>query len=177
MIHHIHQNDTSAILSYSRNSSMEYHEQKVKILVLCVHFGSTLSGAVHIDDEMNLSVAKVCVVFCKLKPSAWDSRDIKLTTNKRFMQQLTYRHSCTLVKHGLCTDNMQQNLIIYIRTVYENSCTLNGRIRSQIWKFCRGLEWQASMKVTAQMDSPYSAVTFDRLASSKENILWKAWLW
>ena len=44
------------------------------------YLGSTLSQAVHIDDEINTRIAKASATFGRLRPIVWDRRGIKLTT-------------------------------------------------------------------------------------------------
>ena len=54
--------------------------QKLKVVDKFSNLGSTLSRAVHIDDEVTARTAKVSVAFGRLRANAWERNGIKLDT-------------------------------------------------------------------------------------------------
>ena len=54
--------------------------QKLKIVDKFTYLGSTLSRAVHIDDEITARIAKASVAFGRLRANVWERNGIKLDT-------------------------------------------------------------------------------------------------
>ena len=49
---------------------------------------STLSKAVHIDDEVNAKIAKANIAFGRLRGNVWDRSGIKLSTKLKVTKVL-----------------------------------------------------------------------------------------
>jgi hypothetical protein len=60
--------------------SISVNGHKLNIVDRFTYLGSTLSQAVHIDDEVNLRIARASAAFGRLRTIAWDRRGIKLST-------------------------------------------------------------------------------------------------
>ena len=56
------------------------NEQKLKVVDKFTFLGSTLSRAVHIDDEVTGRIAKASVAFGRLRANVWERNGIKLDT-------------------------------------------------------------------------------------------------
>ena len=54
--------------------------QKLKVVDKFTYLGSTLSRAVHIDDEITARIAKASVAFGRLRANVWERNGIKLDT-------------------------------------------------------------------------------------------------
>ena len=54
--------------------------EKLKVVDKFTYLGSTLSRAVHIDDEVTARIAKASVAFGRLRANAWERNVIKLNT-------------------------------------------------------------------------------------------------
>ena len=54
--------------------------QKLKIVDKFTYLGSTLSRAVHIDDEVTARISKTSVAFGRLRANVWQQNGIKLDT-------------------------------------------------------------------------------------------------
>ena len=54
--------------------------QKQKVVDKFTYLGSTLSRAVHIDDEITARITKASVAFGRLRANVWDRNGIKLDT-------------------------------------------------------------------------------------------------
>ena len=54
--------------------------QKLKVVDKFTYLGSTLSRAVHIDDEVTARIAKASVAFERLRANVWERNGIKLDT-------------------------------------------------------------------------------------------------
>ena len=54
--------------------------QKLKVVDKFTYLGSTLSRAVHIDDEVTVRIAKASVAFQRLSANVWEQNGIKLDT-------------------------------------------------------------------------------------------------
>ena len=54
--------------------------QKLKVVDKFIYLGSTLSRAVHIDDEVTARIAKASVAFGRLRANVWERNGIKLDT-------------------------------------------------------------------------------------------------
>ena len=54
--------------------------QKRKVVDKFTYLGSTLSRAVHIDDEVTARIAKASVAFGRLRVNVWERNGIKLDT-------------------------------------------------------------------------------------------------
>ena len=57
--------------------------QKLKVVNKFTYLGSTLSRAVHIDDEVTDRIAKASVAFRRLRENVWVRNGIKLDTKLR----------------------------------------------------------------------------------------------
>ena len=56
------------------------NRQKLKVVDKFTYLGSTLSRAVHIDDEVTARIAKASVAFRRLRAKDWARNGIKLDT-------------------------------------------------------------------------------------------------
>ena len=54
--------------------------QRLQVVDKFTYLGSTLSGVVHIDDEVNAKIAKAGAAFGRLSGSIWDRSGIRLDT-------------------------------------------------------------------------------------------------
>ena len=54
--------------------------QKLRVVDKFTYLGSTLSRAVHIDDEVTARTAKASVAFCRLRTNVWERNGIRLDT-------------------------------------------------------------------------------------------------
>ena len=54
--------------------------QKLKVVDKFTYLGSTLSRALHIDDEITARIAKASVAFGRLRANVWERNGIKLDT-------------------------------------------------------------------------------------------------
>ena len=54
--------------------------QKLKVVDKFTYLGSTLSRAVHIDDEITAKIAKASVAFGRIHANVWERNGIKLDT-------------------------------------------------------------------------------------------------
>ena len=54
--------------------------QKLKVVDKFTYLGSTLCGAVHINDEVTARIAKASVAFGRLRANVWERNGIKLDT-------------------------------------------------------------------------------------------------
>ena len=54
--------------------------QKLQVVDKFTYLGSTLSTAVHIDDEVTVRTAKACVAFGRLRTNVWERNGIRLDT-------------------------------------------------------------------------------------------------
>lgn len=73
--------------------SITINGHRLKTVESFAYLRNTLHKAVHIDNEVILWVAKVCVAYSKLKSLAWNMRGIILTT------KLKVYASCVLPTH------------------------------------------------------------------------------
>ena len=60
--------------------SITVNGQKLKVVDKFTYLGSTLSRAVHIDDEITARIAKASVAFGRLRANVWERNGIKLDT-------------------------------------------------------------------------------------------------
>ena len=54
--------------------------QRLQMVDKFTYLGSTLSGVVHIDDEVNARIAKASAAFGRLRGSIWDQSGIRFDT-------------------------------------------------------------------------------------------------
>ena len=54
--------------------------QRLQVVDMFIYLGSTLSGVVHIDDEVNARIAKVSAAFGRLRGILWDRSGIRHDT-------------------------------------------------------------------------------------------------
>ena len=54
--------------------------QRLQVVDKFTYLGSTLSRVVHIDDEVNVRIAKASATFGRLRGSVWDRSGIRLDT-------------------------------------------------------------------------------------------------
>ena len=60
--------------------------QKLKVVNKFTYLASTLSRAVHIDDEVTARIAKASVAFGRLRTNVWERNGIKLDTKLKFYE-------------------------------------------------------------------------------------------
>ena len=65
------------------NRTMNPPSPKLKIVDKFIYLGSTLSRAVHIDDEVTARIAKASVAFGRLCANVWERNGIKFDTKLR----------------------------------------------------------------------------------------------
>ena len=66
--------------------------QKLKVVAKFTYLGSTLSRAVHIDDEATARIAKASVVFGRLRANVWERNGIKLESTRPWYCQPICMH-------------------------------------------------------------------------------------
>ena len=81
--------------------------QLLQVVDKFAYLGSTLSTAVHIDDEVTARIAKASVAFGRVRGNVWDRSGIRLVTKLLYCQPF-YMH----VRPGQCTNAMTKDLII-----------------------------------------------------------------
>ena len=57
--------------------------QKLQVVDKFTYLGSTLSRAVHIDDEVTARTAKASVAFSRLRTNVWERNGIRLDTSTK----------------------------------------------------------------------------------------------
>ena len=57
--------------------------QRLQVVDTFTYLGSTLSRVVHIDDEVNASIAQASAAFGRLRGSIWDRSGIRLRAGPR----------------------------------------------------------------------------------------------
>ena len=85
--------------------------QRLQVVDKFTYLGSTLSGVVHIDDEVSARIAKASAAFCRLRGSIWDRSGIRLDTKLK-----VYRSA----KLGQFTNGMPKDWTTSIQAVLEN---------------------------------------------------------
>ena len=65
--------------SYSE-PTITVNGQKLQVVDKFTYLGSTLSGAVHFDDEVTVRTAKASVAFGRLRTNVWERNGIRLDT-------------------------------------------------------------------------------------------------
>ena len=91
-----------------------YHEptitvngQKLKVVDKFAYLGSTLSKAVHIDDEVTARIAKASMAFGRLRANVWERNRIKLDIKLK-----VYAQGCGIARPGQYTNVMLRDLTI-----------------------------------------------------------------
>ena len=80
--------------------------QKLKVVDKFTYLGSTLSGAVHIDDEVTARIAKAIVAFGRLRANVWERNGIKLDTKLKVYKSVvlpTRLYACETWPRGYKT--------------------------------------------------------------------------
>ena len=67
--------------------------QRLQVIDKFTYLGSTLSGVVHVDDEVNAMIAKASAAFGRLRGSIWDRSGID-TKLYRSVVLLTLLYPC-----------------------------------------------------------------------------------
>ena len=86
--------------------------QKLKVVDKFTYLGSTLSRAVHIDDEVTARIAKASVAFGRLRANVWERNGINLDTKLKVHKAVVLQLSCMHVRPGQYTSVMQTDLTI-----------------------------------------------------------------
>ena len=81
--------------------------QKLKVVDKFTYLESTLSRAVHIDDEITARIAKASVAFGRLRANVWERNGIKLDTKLK-----VYKTSCMHVRPGQYTNAMGMHTVL-----------------------------------------------------------------
>ena len=81
--------------------------QRLQVVAKFTYLGSTLSRAVHIDDEVTARIAKASVTFGRLLGNVWYRSGIRLDTKLN-----DYKAAVLHVRLEQCTNTMQKDLII-----------------------------------------------------------------
>ena len=71
--------------------------QRLQVVDKLTYLGSTLSRVVHIDDEVNIRIAKASAAFDRLRGSFWDRSGIRLDTKLKVYKtvvQPTLLYAC-----------------------------------------------------------------------------------
>ena len=71
--------------------------QRLQVVDKFTYLGSTFSGVVHIDDELNARIANVSAAFGRLSGSIWDQSGIRFDTKLnayRYVVLLTLLYAC-----------------------------------------------------------------------------------
>ena len=62
--------------------------QRLQVVDRFTYFGSTLSGVVHIDDEVNARIVKASATFGRLRGSIWDRSGTRLDTKLKVYRSM-----------------------------------------------------------------------------------------
>ena len=87
--------------------------QKLQVVYKFTYLGSTLSRAVHIDDEVTARTAKASVAFGRLRTNVWERNGIRLDTKLKVYKAVvlpTLLYACETP--GQYTNAMPRNLTI-----------------------------------------------------------------
>ena len=87
-----------------KEPSITVKGQRLQVVDKFTYLGSTLSRAVHIDDEVNARIAKASTAFGRLHGSVWDRSGIRLDTKLWCCQ-----HYCMHAKLGQFTNGMPKD--------------------------------------------------------------------
>ena len=71
--------------------------QRLQVEEKFTYLGSTLSGVVHIDDEVNARIAKASAAFGRVRGCVWDRSGIRLDTKLKVYKAVvlpTLLHAC-----------------------------------------------------------------------------------
>ena len=93
--------------------SFKVNGEKLKVVEIVNYMGSTLSRAVHVDDEVTARIAKASVAFGRFRANVWKRNGIKLDTNLKVYKAVvlpTLLYAC--VRPGQYTSVMQGDLNI-----------------------------------------------------------------
>ena len=66
----------------------------MKVVDKFIYLGSTLSGAVHIDDEVTARIAKASAAFARLRENVWGRNGIKLDTKLKVCELSALLKGC-----------------------------------------------------------------------------------
>ena len=86
--------------------------QKLQVVDKFTYLGSTLSRAVHIDDEDTARTAKASVAFGRLRKNVWERNGIRLDTKLKVYKAVVLPPSYMHVRPGQYTNAMPRNLTI-----------------------------------------------------------------
>ena len=90
--------------------------QRLQVVDKFTYLGSTFSGVIHIDHEVNARIAKASAAFCRLRGSIWDRNQTRLYCTDLYCSQ----HYYTQVKLGQFTSGMPKDWTTSIQDVLEN---------------------------------------------------------
>ena len=108
--------------------------QKLNVVDKFTYLGSTLSRAVHIDDEVTARVAKSSVAFGRLRANVWERNGIKLDTQAESTRLWYCQPSCMHVRPGQYTSVMQRDLNHFHLSCLRKLFKSSGKTRFQTQK-------------------------------------------
>ena len=80
-----------------KEPSITVKGQRVQVVDKFTYLGSTLSRVVHVDEEVNVRIAKASAAFGRLRGSIWDRSGIRLDTKLKVYRSMvlpTLLHAC-----------------------------------------------------------------------------------
>ena len=84
--------------------------QRLQVVDKFTYLGSTLSRAVHIDDEDIAGITKASIAFGRLCGNMWDRNGIRLDTKLKVYKDVLLPTYCMRVGPGQCTNAMPKDL-------------------------------------------------------------------
>ena len=95
--------------------------QRLKVVDKFTYLGSTLSRAVHIDDEVNARIAKATAAFGRLHGSISDRSGIRLVTKLKEYRSVVFVNTAIRMRNlGQFTNGMPKDWTTSIQAVLEN---------------------------------------------------------
>ena len=86
--------------------------QKLQVVGKFIYLGSTLSRAVHIDEEVTAKFAKASVAFGRLRTNVWERNGIRLYTRLKVYKAVVLPTLLYAMRPGQYTNSMPRDLII-----------------------------------------------------------------
>ena len=102
-------------------STITVNGQRMQVVDKFNYLGSTLSGAVHIDDEANSRIAIASVAFGTLRGNVWNRSGIKLKTKLKVYEAAVLPTLLYACETCIVYQQHAQDLTTSTQTVWENS--------------------------------------------------------
>ena len=110
--------------------------QRLQVVDYFTYLGSTLSGVVHIDDEVNARIAKASAAFGRLRESVWDRSGIRLDTKLKVYRSwvlptLLYACETFVVRLSLLTmtnPNQLCDVLLFVCSKMADETNLSSKL-------------------------------------------------